>query len=90
MLRPYECISLFYFFIIIFNSPSNCNSFGSISHRAFKTRFPPAFHAVIGLFVLLDNVDSAFLLYGPENSALLNAMIKGQYTYFLMDSFSVP
>ena len=54
--------------VFFFNSPTKCNSFGNIPHRAFKTRFPPVLHAVTGLCVYLDNAASAFLLYDPEKN----------------------
>lgn len=62
MLRPSVCMCL------SFNSPTKCNSFGNSPLRAFKTRFPPALHAVTGLYVFLDNAASAFLLYDPEKN----------------------
>lgn len=75
------CVHMSFFF----NSPTKCNSFCNIPHRAFKTKFPPALHAVTGLYVFLDNAVSAFLLCNPEKkTALLNAKIRiNIYIYIL-------
>lgn len=74
------CVRVCVFF---FNSPSKCISFGNIPHRVFKTRFPPALHAVTGLYVFPDNAASAWLVIRSRKFCTAKCRDKG--TIFLKD-----